>query len=202
MDSMSQDQLKLVRSLVSRSLSAASVRLTCIYHQNRELEALSRHRIDPERLHFRTGSKASLGRGGFGVVKLAELSSPDQVAPVTVAVKQLHSDDSVDVRVRVALVSFTSAVSGGRSNICPQRLVREMKIWSDLHHPNILRFIGFHLDAEMDDAFLISLFEPLGDVAQYIEKEQPSIDARFELVSPSACLHIPCVQSVRRQQTL
>lgn len=60
-----------------------------------------------------------------------------------------------------------------------------MKIWSDLDHPNVLPFLGFHLNAEMDDAFLISPFEPLGDVSQYIKREQPSLDSRFELVSLS-----------------
>lgn len=45
-----------------------------------------------------------LGRGGFGIVKLADLSSPNQDAPVTVAVKQLHTDGTSDVRLRMALV--------------------------------------------------------------------------------------------------
>lgn len=48
--------------------------------------------------------------------------------------------------------------------------------------------MGFHLNAEMDEGFLISPFEPLGHITQYIEKEHPDIDVSFELVSSSPCL--------------
>lgn len=77
-----------------------------------------------------------------------------------------------------------------------------MKIWSDLDHPNILRFIGFHLNAETDDAYLISPFEPLGDIARYIEKEGPSLDTRFELVSTNLAWNTQILSTVYRQQTL
>lgn len=55
-----------------------------------------------------------LNAESFGVVKLADLTSHDQDAPVTMAVKQLHSNDSSDVRFRVALVSVFICCTGGR----------------------------------------------------------------------------------------
>ncbi|KAG8894299.1 hypothetical protein FRC00_009164, partial [Tulasnella sp. 408] len=70
------------------------------------LKPLAQHFIPKERLHIR---EKPLGRGGYGVVKLAELISDDQSTggSVMVAVKVLHTDDETALPLRVAYVRDT-----------------------------------------------------------------------------------------------
>lgn len=58
-----------------------------------------------------------------------------------------------------------------------------MRIWCDLDHPNILQFIGFHLSEDLDSALLVSPWEPLGNIDQYIKAQSPDEHERLDLVS-------------------
>ncbi|KAG9024361.1 hypothetical protein FRB95_011617 [Tulasnella sp. JGI-2019a] len=80
------------------------------------LDSLGTYQVKYDRLQIDMNNE--LGRGGFGVVRRAHLGGQ------VVAAKILRSDESKDIRVA-------------------KRLVREMKVWSGLCHPNMLPLIGF-----------------------------------------------------------
>ncbi|KAG8960869.1 hypothetical protein FRC05_006539 [Tulasnella sp. 425] len=99
----------------------------------------------------------ALGRGGYGVIKLAELVSDDRSTggSVTVAVKVLQTDDSSALPLRVAY-----------------RLTREMIAWSACHHENILPFIGYFLSRDVETAYLVPPFVRNGNVKDYLANKQ------------------------------
>ncbi|KAG8946952.1 hypothetical protein FRC04_011247 [Tulasnella sp. 424] len=86
-----------------------------------------------------------------------------------VAVKQLRAVGTRGIRVRLAF-----------------RLARELKIWAQARHPNILELIGFYLSENYETAQLISPYMPHGNVAQYIAKAQPEVGTRIEFVKDTA----------------
>ncbi|KIO24312.1 hypothetical protein M407DRAFT_102030 [Tulasnella calospora MUT 4182] len=86
-----------------------------------------------------------------------------------VAVKQLRAVGTRGIRVRMAF-----------------RLARELKIWAQARHPNILELIGFHLSENYEIAQLISPFLRHGNVSQYIAKVQPGVGTRIEFVKDTA----------------
>ncbi|KIO16075.1 hypothetical protein M407DRAFT_34290 [Tulasnella calospora MUT 4182] len=93
----------------------------------RELQKLERYFIPIERLVIR---KKEIGSGGFGIVKCAELkplNCPDDEGTVVV-VKELKIDGFKVIPARAAA-----------------RLIREVIVWSQLDHENILPFIGYYL---------------------------------------------------------
>lgn len=55
-------------------------------------------------------------------------------------------------------------------------------VWSQLRHPNILSFVGFHLDADFTLAWLISPYEANGNIVQFLSNEKPGIEIRLRLV--------------------
>lgn len=75
-----------------------------------ELEGLGGVRINEERLVV--DSNRVVGRGGYGTVYLGDLLDPSTGKVVKVAVKQLRSDETQDLRV--ALVR--SSTQYGRNN--------------------------------------------------------------------------------------
>ncbi|KAG9035271.1 hypothetical protein FRB95_011566 [Tulasnella sp. JGI-2019a] len=97
-----------------------------------------------------------LGRGGFGVVRRAQLGGQ------TVAAKILRSDESKDMAVA-------------------KRLVREMKIWSGLRHSNILPLIGFYLSQTLDRAIIVCPLVLHGSLQDYVRRETPDDASRLRL---------------------
>ncbi|KAG8888793.1 hypothetical protein FRB98_006805 [Tulasnella sp. 332] len=79
-----------------------------------------------------------LGRGGFGLVRKGRWNH------LTVAVKQMTKETD------------------------QKTLLREIRIWSRLHHPHILPFLGASIAA--DPPFIVSLYMPNGDVKTYLLK--------------------------------
>ncbi|KAG8989973.1 hypothetical protein FRB94_013836 [Tulasnella sp. JGI-2019a] len=114
--------------------------------------------------HLEINEKGMVGSGGFGVVtqvRLSGYSSP-------VAVKRLRSDDTKDIRVA-------------------KRLVREMKAWSRLRHPNILPLLGFYLSDSLDLALIVCPLQPYGNVKDYLQQMKPSSLDRLGLVLDTIC---------------
>ncbi|KAG8874939.1 hypothetical protein FRB97_005515 [Tulasnella sp. 331] len=60
-------------------------------------------------------------------------------------------------------------------------LVREIRVWAKLRHPNVLPFIGFHLSQELDQALLISPHATYGSVLGYIKSNKPTEMKRLQL---------------------
>lgn len=66
-----------------------------------------------------------------------------------------------------------------------QALARETLVWSRLKHDNIIPLMGFHLDIEGDAMWLLSKWEPLGNVVGYLASNEVDQAARLQLVRPS-----------------
>lgn len=64
-----------------------------------------------------------------------------------------------------------------------QRLAREIRLWSTLNHRYILPFFGFHLSAGLDEAWLITPYEPSGNVNNYVRSTFVDDLERIRLVS-------------------
>ncbi|KAG8860323.1 hypothetical protein FRB96_003972 [Tulasnella sp. 330] len=127
--------------------------------EDAEIALMNHWRIDPVRLSMQDDI---LGYGGYGTVRMGHLSRPSDV-PLKVAVKALRSRcEEMDVQVAFSLV-------------------REMKVWASLSHPNVLPFIGFHLSPNLDNALLISPFAAYGSILKYIRKAKPDEFKRLQL---------------------
>lgn len=59
-----------------------------------------------------------------------------------------------------------------------------MKIWSTLHHPNVLPLIGFHISSDLDTALIVCPLEQRGNVRDYLRREGNAVSDshRLELV--------------------
>ncbi|KAG8896506.1 hypothetical protein FRB99_008860 [Tulasnella sp. 403] len=107
------------------------------------LRQLEQHRIDRNRISFPEDVEAV--SGGYGIVHRGSLDAGSASSTI-VAVKQLRPIGNRGQRLRVA-VSF----------------VRELAIWANLNHPNVLPFVGFFLNPTLEDAWLLSTFIFNGD---------------------------------------
>ncbi|KAG9011298.1 hypothetical protein FRB93_003100 [Tulasnella sp. JGI-2019a] len=125
-----------------------------------ELEGLGAARIDINRLSI--NRDVVLGKGGYGTVFLGKLGSEKSAAGRQVAVKQLRSDETQDLRVAV-------------------RLTKEMKAWCQLQHSNILPLLGFYLSEKLDVALIISPYVSLGDIPNYLNGRTVSFMKRLDL---------------------
>ncbi|KAG9010804.1 hypothetical protein FRB94_009711 [Tulasnella sp. JGI-2019a] len=117
---------------------------------------------DPNRLKIDKSKR--LGEGGYGEVYEADLFVALAQQTIRVAVKMLRSDPSKDLRVA-------------------HRLLREICVWSDLRHPNVLCLIGFHLSATLDVALLVCPLEPLGSVDHFLKGRDLDTHSRMQLVA-------------------
>lgn len=79
-------------------------------------------------------------------------------------------------------------------------LVREMRVWEDLKHKNILPLRGFCLRDDHSLAWLISPWEEQGNLSGYLKKDEPSQRIRLRLVSEifSLCMkpNFGCVKAL------
>ncbi|KAG8891423.1 hypothetical protein FRB99_003601, partial [Tulasnella sp. 403] len=132
---------------------------------------------------------SEIGVGGFGTVHRGILQKRMFAPKIVVAVKKLYTTGERDKRVRVAL-----------------ELVRELTVQATLDHPNILPLLGFHLSTGLDEAWLISPYEPNGNVYDYLERVNPPLEKRLDLPriplrDSSTCIpeHPPSVTVISKQ---
>ncbi|KAG8918892.1 hypothetical protein FRC01_001594, partial [Tulasnella sp. 417] len=127
----------------------------------RELQKLQPYFIPLERIVIH---KKEIGSGGFGVVKCAELKAIDRPHDegTVVVVKELKIDGFKVIPERAAA-----------------RLVREVRVWSQLDHENILPFTGYYLGENYDPAYLISPYMKNGNLKSYLQDN--SLDAEERL---------------------
>lgn len=64
-----------------------------------------------------------------------------------------------------------------------QAFARELRVWTDLDHPNVLPLVGFYLNSEEGVCWFISPFMTEGNVREYLERANPDMLARLRLVS-------------------
>ncbi|KAG8949524.1 Glycosyltransferase Family 90 domain containing protein [Tulasnella sp. 424] len=117
-----------------------------------------------------TDDSSDMVSGGFSDVFCARLRvSNGEDDGIIVAVKQLRATGASLQRIRTAV-----------------RLARELKVWASARHPNILPLVGFHLDVTLNNAWLISPYEPNGNVATYLTSTQPDLTRRAALAADTA----------------
>ncbi|KIO25395.1 hypothetical protein M407DRAFT_210657, partial [Tulasnella calospora MUT 4182] len=127
-------------------------------------------------------NERELGVGGFADVFLGLLTEPP-ASPAKVAVKELRIAQAKDARRRAAIVStlfrgaaFLTLTVGSK------RFARELKVWAQAKHPNILKLVGFRLSDDYKCAQFVSPYMANGNVKDYIEKNQPDIATRLKFV--------------------
>ncbi|KAG8906599.1 hypothetical protein FRC01_007950, partial [Tulasnella sp. 417] len=135
-------------------------------------ESLKKHHVDRRRIvFFRHEHKRS---GGYGVVQRAELYQsaylPSWFAsrlhgqPQIVAVKQIRmsaADDPFELK---------------------RAFTKELLVWSGLEaHSGIAKFIGFYADFERSEAWLLSPWEPHGNIMDFIRRRQLEVPEKFSL---------------------
>lgn len=64
-----------------------------------------------------------------------------------------------------------------------QALARELRVWEQLDHPNVLSLVGFYLDKEsLDCAWLITWWQSEGDILGFIDRTKADDNKRLQLV--------------------
>ncbi|KAG8925949.1 hypothetical protein FRC01_009507 [Tulasnella sp. 417] len=122
------------------------------------LDELAHLLLEPSRLTIIKDSE--VGSGGYWAVCLAMLDATSKVA-----VKQLRIIQAKGMRVRVAV-----------------RLPRELKVWAKTKHPNVLKLVGYYLSENYGPAQLVSPYMENGNVTEYVQRTQPTIETRLAFV--------------------
>lgn len=96
-----------------------------------------------------------------------EPGSPDKI---TVAVKKLKSTASVNNERLKRVRKFDSVPSQPLTSTTVQRVLREVFVWLNLHHPHIMEFVGFHLTLNDNEAeaWFVSMWKDQGSVDKYL----------------------------------
>lgn len=119
-----------------------------------------------------------IGHGGYGVcykgcflgrypIVMKRLWARDNVPPARVDL----------VRTRLVFIPFLLLILFPRL----QRTSREVKVWKELSHPRVLRFIGVYVDAGI--TYMISPYMEQGNASTYVILH-PEINVVNTLVCP------------------
>lgn len=140
---------------------------------------MEQKRVDPLAVHI--DETCDVARGSYGEVRRATLDG--HAAPV--AVKELRPLGNAKQRIRMEIVGARIAVNRPRRSLVlfPQAFARELQVWADLEHPNILPLVGFHLNSEEGISWFISPFMTEGNIREYLERIKPHMLQRLQLAS-------------------
>ncbi|KAG8900455.1 hypothetical protein FRB99_006038, partial [Tulasnella sp. 403] len=141
--------------------------------------------IDRPKLIFDADSQ--IGSGQFGTLFRAQLLNDATPADVTiVSARQLSSVDLGDQPAnRLHVVgSLSPAHYPFGQHRLGQEMVKKADKWSDLNHPNIVKFIGYYPSgpAVSREFLLIFPYLPGGHLAKYLEQESLDYAQRIKLV--------------------
>ncbi|KIO33863.1 hypothetical protein M407DRAFT_17464 [Tulasnella calospora MUT 4182] len=132
------------------------------------LRGLHHRRVHPDNI-----LTAKCGPHGWGgkseVYKATLVREPDkynswQQSKIQVAVKKLRFDDEVD------------------QDRTSKAFVRELRVLDGLNHPNVAKLVGFVEDLERGIAWLVSSWEPNGNVRQFLMSAKCAIPGRISLI--------------------
>lgn len=120
--------------------------------------------------------------GGFGEVWRATLQEGPGSSVAIIAVKKLRPGGTRKQRIRIAVAraSFVSAFLV--TDHASQALARELRIWANLDHPNVLSFTGYYLDVNGAVAWLMSPYMENGNIREHLRRSQPDFHTRIALV--------------------
>lgn len=162
--------------------------------QNNSLssEPLHQRTLEPSRIIFKRHADVIVG--GYGDVHQARyrVKEGDERR---VAVKKLRPQGDWFQRIRVIAVctSLLFLRDAGLLTI-QQALVRELRVWGNLDHPNILRLLGFHFDVEqLESAWIVTMWQKSGNIVNFLATKKLNETTRLKLVSLD--LHFFCPES-------
>ncbi|KAG9041118.1 hypothetical protein FS837_012721, partial [Tulasnella sp. UAMH 9824] len=135
-------------------------------------EKLDEYHIDRGRVVFTDNNQKH--QGGFGIVRQAHLHTsaylPTWIAsyaygePQLVAVKQIKMsfmDDVYDLK---------------------RAFTKEVLVWARASgHPGISKFVGFYADLDRKEAWLISPWEPFGNVSDFLKGRELEVPEKLSL---------------------
>ncbi|KAG8901809.1 Nuclear receptor sub 2 group C member 2, partial [Tulasnella sp. 403] len=105
-----------------------------------------------------------IGVGGCGTVHRGEMRRNRRDRPIVVAIKKLRPVGGRDKRLRMAIA-----------------LIRELVVWSNLRHTNILPFVGYYLDPRLESAWLVAPYMRNSNLSDYLRRERLDQDACVRL---------------------
>lgn len=127
--------------------------------------------------------------GGFGDVRQAQLRTTFFGPNLVVALKTLRPEGDRNQRIRVIAVSMRPPSRLMLSQLISKQplslksLARELAVWRQLSHPNILPLEGFYYDEScLASAWIVTPWLSNGHVLTYVEKTRPDVTQRSKLV--------------------
>ncbi|KAG8988381.1 hypothetical protein FRB90_002773 [Tulasnella sp. 427] len=140
---------------------------------NKAFEALKSFQVDRRRIFVALDdSKRS---GGYGIVRQGELHHSAYL-PTWLAARQYGPPRCVAVK-QIKLSELDNMVDAKRA------FTKELLVWSGLEdHPGIAKFLGFHAKFENSEAWLLSPWEPFGNVMEFVHKRKLEVPEKLSLV--------------------
>ncbi|KAG8989277.1 hypothetical protein FRB90_002330 [Tulasnella sp. 427] len=156
-------------------------------------QALKRYEVSCRRIEFLTDDQKR--SGGYAIVRKARLHQslylPTWLAsrhygpPEVVAVKQIKVS-AADIKSKIKTASSLLSCYCLRVSLIvgdAQAFTREMLVWSSLDaHPGITRFLGFYATDDFSEAWLVSSWQPNGNVREFIQKNQLEVPEKLSLI--------------------
>uniref|UniRef100_A0A1I8ITF9 calcium/calmodulin-dependent protein kinase n=1 Tax=Macrostomum lignano TaxID=282301 RepID=A0A1I8ITF9_9PLAT len=119
-----------------------------------------------------------IGRGSFGIVKLAYSASDDNLYAMKILSKKKLRRSAGFARRPPSRVSDGSSTSAGQSPQDPLfRVYREIAIQKKLDHPNVVKLIEVLDDPEQDNLYMVFELVQRGNVLE-VPTEQPLSEAQ------------------------
>jgi len=103
---------------------------------------------------------SDLSHGTFGEVHRGMLAGGTE----PVAIKELRPGGNLQKRLRVEIA-----------------FARELTVWADLSHPNVLGLLAFYIDVDEGIMWFISPFSAQGNITRYLEVNDPDVLTRLQL---------------------
>lgn len=126
--------------------------------------------------------------GGFGDVRAGRLEGHTE----KMAVKELRAAGDVDKRSRTQVVSRWSVLSIIvlliTNSISVKAFARELKVWENLSHPNLLPLVAFHWESSQGIFQFVSPYADGGNLSTYLRLGGADADmpTRLRLVRPTS----------------
>ncbi|KAG8948859.1 hypothetical protein FRC04_009197, partial [Tulasnella sp. 424] len=112
--------------------------------------------------------------GGYGIVRQAKLHHSAYL-PEWLASRQYGPPQLVAVKqIKISAVDNMTTLK--------RAFTKEVLVWSNLgSHPGIAKFLGFHADFKRKEAWLISPWEPNGNISEFTQARKLEVPEKLSL---------------------
>ncbi|KAG8995436.1 hypothetical protein FRB90_000184 [Tulasnella sp. 427] len=147
--------------------------MLCNLFQDEQYEKLRRFQVDRRRIVPVENNPTRAG--GYGIVQKAELHESPYL-PAWLAMRRYGPPQIVAVKqIRIPLGGFTPDLK--------RAFTKEILVWSSLEeHPGVAKFLGFYADLKRSEAWLLSPWEPNGNISEFVAKRKLEIPEKLGLV--------------------